>query len=154
MFTIDLRVTLWIIVATGVYALLLKFLPKNSPHDVQTKGGGRGVKGLLNNVKKTALFPRDGFPYCQTLSFKVDLGEGRSSWLFNSILAVSFLLCRSAIIRWLNFDDSSDYDQEKKDSLCIWGLWIPDMVWWCGWQVATTLPYYNILHITPLTDYK
>ena len=25
-----------------------------SPHDVQIKGGG--VKGLLNNVKKTALF--------------------------------------------------------------------------------------------------
>ena len=49
-FTIDLRVILLIIVATGVYALLLKFLHKNSPHNVQTKGGG--VKGLLNNVKK------------------------------------------------------------------------------------------------------
>ena len=60
-FTIDLRVIWWIIVATGVYALLLKFLQKNSPHDVQTKGGG--VKGLLNNVKKTALFLHDGFPY-------------------------------------------------------------------------------------------
>ena len=35
---------------------------KNSPHDVQTKGGG-GVKGLLNNFQKTALFLRDGFPY-------------------------------------------------------------------------------------------
>ena len=50
-FTIDLRVISWIIVATGVYALLLKFLQKNSPHNVQTKGGG-GVKGFLNNVKK------------------------------------------------------------------------------------------------------
>ena len=39
-FTIDLRVIWWIIVATGVYALLLKFLQKKSPHDVQTKGGG------------------------------------------------------------------------------------------------------------------
>ena len=39
-FTIDLRVILSIIVATGVYALLLKFLQKNSPHNVQTKGGG------------------------------------------------------------------------------------------------------------------
>ena len=29
-----------IIVTTGVYALLLKFLQKNSPHNVQTKGGG------------------------------------------------------------------------------------------------------------------
>ena len=28
-----------IIVATGVYALLLKFLQKNSPHNVQTNGG-------------------------------------------------------------------------------------------------------------------
>ena len=52
---------MWIIVATGVYTLLLKFPQKNSPHDVQTKGGG-GFKGLLNNVKKTALFSHDGFP--------------------------------------------------------------------------------------------
>ena len=59
-FTIDLRVIWWIIVATGVYALLLKFLQQNSPHDVQTKGGGG--KGLLNNVKKTALFLHGGFP--------------------------------------------------------------------------------------------
>ena len=42
-FTIDLRVILSIIVATGVNALLLKFLQKNSPHNIQTKGGG--VKG-------------------------------------------------------------------------------------------------------------
>ena len=27
------------------------------------KRKGGGVKGLLNNVKKTALFLRDGFPY-------------------------------------------------------------------------------------------
>ena len=39
-----------IIVATGVYALLLKFLLKSSPHNVQSNGGG--VKGFLNNVKK------------------------------------------------------------------------------------------------------
>ena len=51
-FTIDLRVILSIIVATGVYALMLKFLQKNS-HNVQTKGGwGWGVKDFLNNVKK------------------------------------------------------------------------------------------------------
>ena len=59
-FTIDLHVILSIIVATGVYALLLKFLQKNSPHDAQMKGGE--VKGLLNNVKKNALFLHDGFP--------------------------------------------------------------------------------------------
>ena len=53
-FTIDLHVILSIIVATGVYALLLKFLQKKSPHDVQTKGGR--VKGLLNNVKKNCTF--------------------------------------------------------------------------------------------------
>ena len=63
-----------IIVATGVYVLLLKFLQKNSPHNVQTKGGG-GLKGLLNNVKKTALFSRDGFPYTSTseLTFNLQL---------------------------------------------------------------------------------
>ena len=60
-FTTDLRIILSMIVATGVYTLLLKFLQKNSPHDVQ-KEGGRGVKGFLNNVKKTALFLQDGFP--------------------------------------------------------------------------------------------
>ena len=49
------------IVATGVHALLLKFLHKNSPHNVQTNGGG--IKGFLKNVKKkTALFLHDGFP--------------------------------------------------------------------------------------------
>ena len=40
-FTIDLRVILLIIVATGVHALLLKFLQKNSPHNIQIKGGGQ-----------------------------------------------------------------------------------------------------------------
>ena len=39
-----------IIVATGDYALLLKFLQKNSPH--KRKGGG----GFLNNVKKNCTF--------------------------------------------------------------------------------------------------
>ena len=34
------------VVATGVYALLLKFLQKNSPHDVQ-KEGGRGGQRLF-----------------------------------------------------------------------------------------------------------
>ena len=55
-YTTDLRVILSIIVATCVYAILLKFLQKNSPHNVQTKGGG-GVKGLLKNVKKKLHFP-------------------------------------------------------------------------------------------------
>ena len=61
-FTIDLRVILWIIVATGVYALLLKILQKNSPHRSSNEGVG-GVKGFLNNVKKTALFLHEDFPY-------------------------------------------------------------------------------------------
>ena len=33
---------------------------KNSPHDVQTKGGG--VKGLLNNVKKNCTFLNGWLP--------------------------------------------------------------------------------------------
>ena len=64
-FTIDLRVILWIIVATGVYALLLKFLQKNSPHNVQTKGGG--VKGLLNNVQKNCTFLTRWLPLARKL---------------------------------------------------------------------------------------
>ena len=59
-FTIDSRVILSMIVATGVFALLLKFLQKNSPHDVQTKGGG--AKGLLNNVKKNSTFLKRWLP--------------------------------------------------------------------------------------------
>ena len=39
-----------IIVATGVYALLLKFLQKNSPHNVQTNGGGS--KAFWTMLKK------------------------------------------------------------------------------------------------------
>ena len=61
-FTIDLRVILWIIVATGVYALLLKFLQKNSPHRCSNERGAGG-KGFLSDVKKTALFLSGGFPY-------------------------------------------------------------------------------------------
>ena len=57
--TIDLRVILSIIVATGVYALLIKLLQKNSPHNVQTEG----FNGFLNNLKKNALFLYEGFPY-------------------------------------------------------------------------------------------
>ena len=49
------------IVATDVYALLLKFLQKNSQHNVQTNGGG-GSKAFLTMLKKTALFLQDGFP--------------------------------------------------------------------------------------------
>ena len=45
-YTTDLRVILSIIVATGVYSLLLKFLQKNSPHNVQTKGGEGGSKAF------------------------------------------------------------------------------------------------------------
>ena len=56
----DLRVILSIIVAIGVYALLLKFLQKNSPHNVQTNGGGG--KGFLTMLKKTALFSHVDFP--------------------------------------------------------------------------------------------
>ena len=55
-FTIDLRVILSIIVATGVYKLLLKFLQKNSPHRCSNERGGGAVKGLLNNVKKKLHF--------------------------------------------------------------------------------------------------
>ena len=51
-YTTVLRVFLSIIFATGVYSLLLKFLQKNSPHNVQTKGGGRVSKVFLTLFKK------------------------------------------------------------------------------------------------------
>ena len=98
-FTIDLCVIWWIIVATGVYTLLLKFLQKKSPHDVQTKGGG--VKGLLNNVKKTALFLKDGFPNMQNTI----LADKCSSGWFAAPLVKNigvFLICPKDIVL-LNF---------------------------------------------------
>ena len=63
MFTIDLRVILLIIVATGIYAFLLKFLQKNSPQRCSNEGGGGG-KGLLNNVKKNRTFLSGWLPLC------------------------------------------------------------------------------------------
>ena len=41
--------------------------PLQNRTNVQLKGG---VKGLLNNVKKTALFLADGFPYSTFIIFK------------------------------------------------------------------------------------
>ena len=40
---------------------MFRFLQKNSPHDVQTKGG-EGSKAFWTMFKKTALFLKDGFP--------------------------------------------------------------------------------------------
>ena len=54
-FTIDLRVILSIIVATGVYALLLKFLQKNSPHRCSNERGG-GSKAFWTMLKKNGTF--------------------------------------------------------------------------------------------------
>ena len=52
----DLSNILSIIVATDVYTLLLKVLQKNHHIMFKTRvelgGGGGGVKGFLNNVKK------------------------------------------------------------------------------------------------------
>ena len=51
MFTIDLRVILWITVVTGVYALLLKFLQKNSPHRCSNeRGGSKAFWTMLNKM--------------------------------------------------------------------------------------------------------
>ena len=73
----DLRDILSIIVATNVYALLLKFLQKNSPHNVQTKGGM--VKGFLNNVLKN----------CTFLAWRLPLSNILFSWGFNYCHVVS-----------------------------------------------------------------
>ena len=55
-FTIDLHVILWIIVATGVYALLLKFLQKNSPHRGLNEWGGEGQRLFEQCSKKLHFF--------------------------------------------------------------------------------------------------
>ena len=43
--------------------------PLQNRTNVQIKGGG--VKGLLNNVQKTALFSHDGFPYLDNAFFDI-----------------------------------------------------------------------------------
>ena len=96
-FTIDLHVILSIIVATGVYALLLKCLQKNSQNNVQANGGW-GVKGFLNNVKKNALFLHDGFPYTARISFTAVLGCIEQ---FRALLGCSGLYLVDLGYRWL-----------------------------------------------------
>ena len=44
----------------------------------KSKGGGGGFKGLLNNVKKTALFSHDGFPKKKKRMKKVAKGDKKS----------------------------------------------------------------------------
>ena len=60
-FTLDIRVILSIIVATGVYALLLKFLQKN--HHIMFKRMGVGGQRFFLTMFKTELFLLDGFSY-------------------------------------------------------------------------------------------
>ena len=38
-------------------------------------GGGGGSKAFLNNVKKTALFSRDGFPKSKSAEFRLPQGK-------------------------------------------------------------------------------
>ena len=47
---------------TGIYALFKKSFKKICNIHVQNEEGKGGVKGRLNNVKKTALFTNVGFP--------------------------------------------------------------------------------------------
>ena len=68
-FTTDLHIILLIFVATDVYALLLKILPKNHNIMFKTRMGG-GVKGFLNNVKKKLHFS------CMKASLKSMRGNG------------------------------------------------------------------------------
>ena len=41
--------------------------------------GGEGVRGRLNNVKKTALLVLDGFPYLHRYTFPFDKSHRRDS---------------------------------------------------------------------------
>ena len=55
---------------TTIFNAQKRFL-KNSPHDVQTKGGG-GAKGLLNNVKKNCTFLSCQLPLDKQCSSRID----------------------------------------------------------------------------------
>ena len=63
----DLRLILSVFVATDVYALFKKSVKKICNIHVQNEGGG--VNGFWNNVQKTALLVRQGFPYGANIKF-------------------------------------------------------------------------------------
>ena len=111
-FTIDLHVILSLIVATGVYALLLKFLQKH----MMFKRKGGGFKGLLNNVQKNCTFLKGWLPLQRSAtsisegilnSIKLFLQGGIFSWMF---IAMCLLNQLSFKIKFLHkMEESATY---------------------------------------------
>ena len=110
---------------------------KNTPCKIgqMFKRKGGGVKGLLNNVKKTALFLHDGFPYsvrqvvwkCQN---NIYLGEIIFQWL----KVFPFLLCHGG--GWMTFSGNNEIAFANRSLFkSLWyfmfkrqiSLWILDM---------------------------
>ena len=67
----------------------MKFTTWNSPHDVQTKGGGGkgGAKAFWKLFKKTALFLHNGFPY---VSKNINISTAKTILTANVIPLPSF----------------------------------------------------------------
>ena len=64
-------------VATNIYAYFKS--RKNFFCNIHVQNEGRGVKGRLNNVKKTALFTNEGFPnlIAKTLVIKYEIHSSK-----------------------------------------------------------------------------
>ena len=112
-FTIDLRVILSIIVATGVYALLLKILEKNSPHNCSNERGGGGqrlfeqcsklhfscTKASLSQNLFGGKMDMQGLRKGVLTSFKIQKGQ----WIQNEVRDFSIFVkshCSESNERW------------------------------------------------------
>ena len=72
---------------------------KNSPHDVQTKGGG-GQRPFEQCSKKTALFLRDGFPKLYSKSQSTTYPARKNG--LSAILVRYFLHVQSSVCPDMN----------------------------------------------------
>ena len=84
---------------------------KNSPHDVQTKGGGGGgAKGFLTMFKKTALFLRDGFPKTTAMMIKYTVAKEAPVLIFvSSPQLVSLQIGDTLSLRTDTFEGAAYY---------------------------------------------
>ena len=90
---------------------------KNSPHDVQTKGGG--VKGFLNNVQKNCTFLTGRLPLCISIKIiSIILTPRFLVGDFYPRMATNRLFYRKSLFPFYHtviFSNNTDYDHNDKD---------------------------------------
>ena len=102
----------WPLYITTIFNAQKRFL-KNSPHDVQIKGGG-GVKGLLNNVKKNCTFLTRWLPLESTASM-----DNEGHWFPRAVQGKSVFI-KLFWNGWSNLNDSFGRPHEISFRLKCW----------------------------------